>query len=417
LGEVAADLAHRAHRRAVDARLREAIAGGAQNLREALAATDGADPRLVAQRMRALGRPVDGAALEPLASSDPPGPELHALDFEWYFTPACAAGLAAYAAGLAVPAAGDGSSVLCLGAPSVAFALLTAPPVRRVTLVDRNPLAILRHPHAAGVEARHEDVAAVRLAMGTYDVAVIDAPWYLPALSHWLAVAAAAVRPGGRILLALLPALHRPSAPADRAAILARARALGPVAVEPGRLRYATPRFERDALATAGLLVPEAWRRADLVEIAVTRPCPAALPTPEPEPEWARFVVGAQVIRLDPHASSGPGDVLAPIDERPDFRYGSISTRDPRRADIGLWTSRSRVARVRRPAVVAALLERLAATGDPRALAGVPELRAVPQAERARLLHALRVIVGPPQPPTIAPGSTADPACLAAPMR
>jgi hypothetical protein len=221
-------------------------------------------------------------------------------------------------------------------------------------------------------------------------------------------------------VLALLPALHRPGARSDRATILAQARALGPVAVEPGRLRYATPRFEHEALATVGVWVPAAWRRADLVEITVERPPTAAIEAPAPEPAWVRFVVGSQVIQLDPCAPSEPGDVLQPIDGHAvGFRYGSISTRDPRRADIGLWTSRSRVARVRRPAVVAALLERLAATGDPRALADAEVLRTLPAPERARILGALGTIIGPlpPASPSIAPGTPLDSVCLVPPMR
>jgi len=431
-GEVEADLGHREHRQAVDACLREAIESGAQTLDEALAATQGADPRLVAQRMHALGHPVDGEA-ERMAHGapsdrapdayDPWVPELHARDFEWYFTPECAAQLAARVGR-------RGGSVLCLGTPTVAFALLDAGHVQRVTLVDRTPfafrrdhgLALGRPRDPAALEARQEDLAAARLEAGAYDAVVLDAPWYLPALCHWLAVATAAVRPGGRILLALLPALHRPSAQVDRATILAQARALGPVTVEPRWLHYATPRFEREALATAGLWVPAAWRRADLVELAVQRPSTAAYeaPAPAPEPAWVRFVVGTQVIQLDPCAPSEPGDVLRPLDEHATgFRYGSISTRDPRRADIGLWTSRSRVARVRRPAVVAALLERLATTGDPRALADTPELRSLPTRDRARLLDALGTIVGPLPPTTlpIAPGTPFDAACLVPPMR
>lgn len=393
-GEIEADLADAEHRRAVDERLRAAIEAGARSFAEALAATEGADPRLVARRLRALGHALPTEAPEPLpaaALADPWVPELHARDFEWYFTPACAAELAARIG----PA---GASVLCLGTPTVAFALLEAGRVRRVTLVDRSPFAFRRHREHAALEARLEDLAAARVDAGAYDVAVLDAPWYPDALEHWLAVAAAAVRPGGRIVLALLPALHRPSARADRAAILARARALGPVAVEPAWLRYATPRFEREALAAAGVRVPERWRRADLLEISVERRgTPPGVP-PEPEPAWARFVVGHQVIQLDPHAPVEDGDVLAPIDGDPSFRYGSISTRDPRRAAIGLWTSRSRVARVRRPAVVAALLERLAATGEARALADAPALGDVPGPERARLLAALTALVGPLPP-------------------
>jgi SAM-dependent methyltransferase len=394
-GEIEADLADAAHRHAVDHRLRAAIEAGARSFSAALAATEGADPRLVAQRLRALGHPACGEEPEPFEAPAPWDPELHARDFEWYFTPTCAAELAAR---VGTP----GSSVLCLGTPTVAFALLAVGRVRRVTLVDRNPLAFHRHRAPGTLDARLEDLAAARLDAGAYDAAVLDAPWYPAALEHWLAVAARAVRPGGRVALALLPALHRPSARADRAAILTRARALGAVSVAPGWLRYATPRFEHEALAAAGVGVPAQWRRADLLEIVVRAPLAAdrepPAPAPPSAPAWTRFVIGPQVIQLDPCAPVEDGDLLSPIDGDPGFRYGSISTRDPQRASIGLWTSRSRVARVRRPAEVAALLERLAATGELRSLADAPALRSLAAGARARLLDALAAIVGPPTP-------------------
>src|SRR5690606_20032451 len=281
--EVEADLALAVHRRRVDERLREASEGRGLAWSDALAACEGADPRLVAQRVRALGLgapawaargpaeldlaepdlaepDLSGPDLSELVLADRWTPELHARDFEWYFTPSCAAELAAR---VATPA----GSVLCLGTPTVAFALLAHPGPRRVTLVDHNPLAPQRHGGAGLLHAVCDDLAAARLEAGRYDAAVFDAPWSLPALHRWLAVAAAAVRPGGRVSFALMQPLHRPRATVDRASILARARRLGPVTVEPGRLRYESPRFEREALATAGLTVPEAWRRADLVEV------------------------------------------------------------------------------------------------------------------------------------------------------
>lgn len=398
--EVHADLAVLAHREAVDACLHTAVDGGVLGWERALAASEGADPRLVAHRAHALGLHVEGwtSGAEP-EPHDPWTPELHARDYEWYFTPTCAAHLATRAAGY-------GQSMLCLGAPTVAFALLDRPELRRVTLVDRNPLALRRHRGGAPLHAICEELAAARLEAGAYDAVVFDAPWYPDELRRWLAVAAAAVRPRGRVLFALMQPLHRPSAADDRAAILAHARRLGEVTVEPARLRYHSPRFEREALAAAGLHVPLAWRRADLVELVVRASREAPAPSPTHEPAWTRFVVGSQVIQLDPraqhdprvqpHVHDEPGDVLSPVGDRDDFRYASISTRDPRRSEIGLWTSRSRVARVRRPELVAALLERLAHDGEHRGLQTAPELRELPDRARARLLDALDVIVGSP---------------------
>jgi len=392
-GEVEVDHAHAEHRGRVDARIAAALGEGVSTWAELLGATEGADPRLVARRLDARGRSLPGRGPPGAVASSRWTPELHARDFEWYFAPACARALARRAAGL-------GRRVLCMGTPTVAFGLLErpaeAPPLERITLVDHNPLVDRRHAGRGPLEMLHHDLAAARPGAGRYDVAVFDAPWYPPQLRRWLALSAHAVRPGGTVLFALLPRLHRPSAPDDRDRLLAEARRLGDVRVEPGALAYESPRFEQEALAAAGLATPPAWRRADLVELCVRR-APAAdglAPLPA-APAWARFVVGAQVVHLDQHAPDEPGDVLAPIDERGDYRYASISTRDPRRERIGLWTSRSRVARVRRPALVGELLERLVEAGELGALDDAPPLRSMSDPERRRLLGALRTVLGP----------------------
>ncbi len=364
-----------------------ALSEGAATWEELLTATEGADPRLVARRLAAAGRSIAGLEAEAPPPTSSWSPELHARDFEWYFTPECAAAVARRALTF-------GRRVLCLGTPTVAFALLEHAPLERLTLVDRNPLVSHRHPRSGDIETLHDDLAAVRLEAGSYDVVLFDAPWYPRTLRHWLNVAARAVRPGGHVLFALLPRLHRPNASLDREALLAEARRMGTIAVEPGALAYQSPRFEQEALAAAGLPVPTAWRRADLAEVQVLRTPALAPSAPAPsEHAWARFAIGDQVVHLDLDAPQQPGDVLTPIDDRSDFRYASISTRDPRRARIGLWTSRSRVARVRRPDVVAALLECLARTGDLRSLDGSPALDSLETSARRRLLQSVAAVL------------------------
>lgn len=389
--EIEADLADATHREALDARLIAAVETGTRGWAELLAASQGADPRLVAHRVQARRLPIAD-----FAKTDDPEPvtdwtpELHALDFEWYFSATCAEQLAA-------EAARGSRRVLCLGCPTVARALLAHPELARVTLVDRNPLVRQRLGDPEALHTIAEDLHAARLEAGRYDTVVFDAPWYPAAIEYWLAVAARAVRPGGRILFALMGALHRPSAADDRAAILRTAERWGPVTIDEGRLRYDSPRFEREALATAGVATPAKWRRADLVQVGVMHDTGALPLAPAPaSPSWARFVIGPQVIHLAPDATNEVGDPLAPVAPRNDFRYASISTRDPRRARIGLWTSRSRVARVRRPELVSALLQRLADTGELRSLHGHPALATLDDTVQARLLTAFRQLLAWP---------------------
>ncbi|MEX1368937.1 MAG: hypothetical protein AB1Z98_37775 [Nannocystaceae bacterium] len=396
--EIEADEADVRHREALDERLRSAAAAGVRDWQALLVAADGADPRLVARRVAALRAPVTEPPTEPPATP-PWTPELHALDFEWYFEPACATELAAHLLETrvdrgTVPGAVGAGGVLCLGTPTVAFALLADPRCPRVTLVDANPLAAQRGPSSSLLHSINDDLAAARIEAGRYDAAIFDAPWYPAELLRWLAVAARGVRMGGRIMFVLPRPLHRPRAPEDRRQVLEAARRLGPVTVQPGRLRYSSPRFEREALATAGVRTPAAWRRADLVELVLHREPGPIPPAPSARPPWRRFVVGSQVVHLDLSAPDLPGDPLAPLPGTSSHRYASISTRDPLRDRIGLWTSRSRVAQVRRPAFVAALLEHLAQAGDLRGLERTPQLRASSTEERRRVLASMRSILG-----------------------
>lgn len=390
--ELRADADDHLHREAVDEHLRRTATTNPLQWASVLAGTQGADPRFVAQRALALGLAIDGLTPPPtMDTRDGWEPELHARDFEWYFTTPCADALVDRAIA-------NGPGLLCLGAPTVAARALAQPDLQRVTLVDRNPLQAQRHRFGPRLQTIIDDLAAARLERGTYDSVIFDAPWYPTALQHWLSVATLAVRSGGVVMFALLPPLHRPKAGDDRRQILAAASRSGQVRVHPGAVRYQTPRFEREALATAGVCAPAAWRTADLVYLTVQRPAPAPTELPAVGHPWLRFSIGSQVVHLDPRAPAEPGDLLESIDGRADFRYGSISTRDPRRSTIGIWTSRSRVASVRRPDVVAAVLQRLADTGDARALAETPELQAMPPAERARTMSAIEVLLGPRVP-------------------
>jgi hypothetical protein len=281
-------------------------------------------------------------------------PELHPLDFEWYFTWQTARDLASLAGS-------PENSILCLGAPTVAHAAATAQKGTRITLVDANPFVGLRFPEFSNGRLRRCDVTAF-VPTEPADIVFFDAPWYLQDVVRWLSAAVSASKPGALIAFVLFPQLTRPGAPGEIAAILNAASAAGSVEVFEDAVAYETPRFEAEALAAAGLHGCGNWRRGDLVLLrrSNTPHVPVSAHPTAPATSWLTFVIDSQVVKLNTGArDDGEGPWLQPVADRDDFTYASVSARDPRRCKIDLWTSRNRVARVSHFSILRSVLSLL----------------------------------------------------------
>src|ERR1700686_1509893 len=180
----------------------------------------GAFPTLVMERLRKLGRdkllreaPLSGFGGEPTIS----GPELHPLDFEWYFTPDCADRVAE----LLISQAGD---ILCLAAPTVAFAI--GHRGRQVVLLDNNPLINLRLPSdSSNLQFTVCNLYDPLPLDKSFAVIFFDSPWYIEPVTYWMWQASKIVAAGGTVAFSLFPSLLRPGAEDERSHILAQAKA------------------------------------------------------------------------------------------------------------------------------------------------------------------------------------------------
>jgi len=344
---------------AVDARLQAAHRDGAETFDALLRQAQGADPVVVAQRAAAMCPPVctvapPSAELTPRpdSSSRPAwSPQLHPLRSEWYFTSQCAQRLA--------QRFGRGR-LACLGAPTVAAAATHA------VLFDIDA-PTLRARFGTAVES----IVSLDLGATTslplrdaprFDAAVVDPPWYAPHPLHWLALAAAAVQPGGAIAIVVPPELQRPSAAAERSAVWRAAQAIGETTLEPQAVHYETPLFELIAMRAAGITVPSAWRTADLIHVQLeqSQAPPPHAPPPAAPTRFDTFRIQDQLVMLA-HNDRGGAPGLTAVPRTNDYIWDRVSARDPRVPDIDLWTSSSRVATVHgRPAIQRAL-ETLAA--------------------------------------------------------
>lgn len=352
----------------------------------------GAFPTIVLERLRALKLDrVFPGELE--ASVDfegsVTGPELHPLDYEWYFAPSCADDLARI---LANPV-GD---ALCLSTPTVAIAVASRG--QRALLVDRNPLILGRLPSGlAFLQFILSDLFNPLPLKRRFPVVFFDAPWYPEHTSFWLWQASQAVCPGGLIAFALFPPLLRPGAEHERFQLLEQASILGRVEVMEEVLSYKTPLFEQEALAQCGVRMTTNWRCGDLVLVHVSK-------IPESRPpvvgyfreKWDSFLLGQQVVKLRRSTQGESGFVLAPIRDCLDYVFPTVSRRDPRISEIDLWTSRNRVAQVGRRDIVSAILVHLGRGLDLDALLELPQLSSYNLDGRKRLISDLRSILGFP---------------------
>jgi hypothetical protein len=267
-------------------------------------------------------------------------PELHPLDYEWYFTKATIDHL--------LDICGRTSTVVCLGVPSFA-----ARRTQNTVLVDRNPLVVRRFPSLIRTAfLLLLDIADGEQYLPPADIVLFDAPWYVDQALAWLAVAMRAVKPNGLVMFPLFPPLVRPAASAERDAILEAAASGGKVEVIEEAIAYETPLFESEALRASGIAQCGDWRRADLVLVRKTSGHIAELTELRPgrcASDWLTYLIGSQVVKLRKTAAAVSRTEGLPIRSVPgtaDFVYSSISARDPVRPLIDLWTSRNRVARV-----------------------------------------------------------------------
>lgn len=383
------DKREKAYLAALDKKLKTLVDSYDISLEEVISKARGAFPTVVLRRLQELRLDKKIKSKSEISSDDETsfnGPELHPLDFEWYFTPKSADDLASI---LSSPR----REILCLSSPTVAASI--AHRQHRAVLVDRNPLILNRlTKDLPFFQFLICDLLKHFSLKKRFPVVFFDAPWYLEFTSLWLRCASQAVRPGGLLAFILFPSLIRPGAEHERLQLLEHASTLGRIEIIEESMSYETPLFEREALAHSGLQIANNWRRADLVLVHVNK-IPRFHPsiTIKPEEKWDSFVIGKQVIKLRKSVRSKDEYILAPLAECPDYVLPSVSRRDSRRDKIELWTSRNRVAQVGNSDLVSAILENLKEAKCLDDVMKLSLLNSISIDERKKLVDQLKIIL------------------------
>lgn len=313
----------------------------------------GAFPTVVKETLAelALGAP---SVVQQRPGSQPPAQEpapwedeeLDPVDAQWYFDLASVERIVSH-----MPL--DVRSVVALGAPTVAAAVASERPQCEVTLVDISS-RFLSHDAPAWVRGRGIEFVTHNLDEKLYtgvedaDAVVLDPPWYIENYRAWLHSAAATCRKGGLIAVVLPQLLTNRRSLPERREVMGYLRALGPVSVMHGAVRYVTPSFELPVLASEGLDFLHRWRRADLALVQVRNPeLPYSFPTLS-DIEWRRRVVSNLVVRSYGESEHGsPVPVIEPTQEGHGYLLAGVGRNYLWSSDANLVTSRGRAATVR----------------------------------------------------------------------
>ncbi len=268
--------------------------------------------------------------------------EPHPLDFDWRFDQRTQVALTRLLNGMRE------KRIVCLGTPTIAYRL--AGLGHQVVLIDNNALADARPD---SLEVLTGDVACA-LALGAADLVVVDPPWYPDQMTRWLQLAVELLSVGGQLWTSMFGELLRPRAATERTELMTELERIGQVEVDRDLLRYETPRFEYEALKAQGILLGRPWRRADLVRFVLKTEPRSDLggdrfdhrrsPASVDGPVWDSFRICGQSVRTRLRGDTVAGAPLAQLSGCVGFVLPTVSMRDPRRAEIDVWSSRNRVA-------------------------------------------------------------------------
>ena len=279
----------------------------------------------------------------------------HPLDYDWRFTPSTVVLLWQLAGVRTAPK----EPIILMGVPSIADDIDLRGSGRPVTLLERNAATVEALRSKGQVEVIVCDVARDTLPPIDATTIVADPPWYEADTISFLWSAAAMCRTRGIVMLSLPPLGTRPSIAGERARIGEAAAGFGLelVSVHPGILRYLTPFFEWNALRASGVIGPSlALRRGDLAIFARNG---RAAGTPRPlapdEGRWIEESLGRTRFRLREDVRAGFSDPVLRSMVANDV-LPTVSKRDPRRAEVDVWTSGNRVFQCQGTSVLAAII-------------------------------------------------------------
>ncbi len=317
------------------------------NLTNVLASIEDDQPK-----ERTTDLPHDGGQQDVSASGKTGAefPEPHPLDYDWRFSLGSLSALESLLCRI-------GSRHLAiLGAPSLFLHLSKIGMCSH--LYDKNTYLIERL-----IRKGYSSVTQCDLFVShpprEYDAVVADPPWYPEHYCAFIDGARECLRPGGKLVISVLPRLTRPSAPEDRQYLLdyACAKGFDLVEVDHSALQYDSPPFEAVALRKQGVHLTR-WRTGDIFVFETSLREPIAMPRVKSldDTDWDSFPISDTIVRIRKRHGNAEDLTFEPASLVGHLYLQSVSRRSPVRASIDLWTSRNLALKLSRPDYVSRVL-------------------------------------------------------------
>jgi dGTPase len=331
------------HVLAVRSRIQAATRAGFSELNDILRECEGADPALVSSLLSDFARETSTSrtpattTYESLSTLSRQLPAPDPSRSQWWFS---SAGLS-HLLNTIETRVGlfDSPRILCLGTPTLGPHLAH----RRFSLdildIDEQVLDALT-PLETTATLRTYDAAdeLPEELSSSFNIAILDPPWYAGAIYTFLNRALVALEVGGEVLCTLPGRLTRPGIERLRAELIrdlveARHQIL---ALELGTVLYQVPRFELAALSRLQGFRGIPWRAADLLHVRKASPTTLA-PVALSKSPWRAFSRRPSEFRIFSR-DKARADSRVIAKELP--RYSeNISTRSHPDEDADIWSS------------------------------------------------------------------------------
>jgi hypothetical protein len=314
-------------------------------------------------------------------------PEPHPIDFDWRFTQQAIGTLLRQIEELVSPE----DEVAILGAPTLFIALVSRG--LNVWLFDRNTHLLDGLRKAGYVNLVNHDLFCRMPFSKKFAIVVADPPWYPEYYQAFVRAARTFLRCEGHLLLSVLPALTRPAAAVDRAALADLMTQCGFAEINrlEKALLYECPPFEMATLQSQGLYCGP-WRSGDLAVYQLPKEQDEIDHLPQltgDTTSWRTFALNQLVVKVRcRQPKDGAIFDFRPVSDDGSATLGSVSRRDPLRSLIDLWTSRNSAFKVSRSEILFELLH-LMENNNSDPLSAVRQLYRLSEAEATKISHLI----------------------------
>ena len=257
--------------------------------------------------------------------------------------------------------------VLLLGMPSLFASSYIKNLPFNITLVDKNRPLLTAIKNLIAKSKNHSIVNADVFAinpekLGRFNSVFMDPPWYPEHFVQFIWLASQCLNTGGLLAISIPPINTRPGIDKERMDwfLYCQQQGLCLESVIPQKLEYVMPFFEFNAFRASGLKnIFPFWRKGDLALFRKIEDKHTKRPEGTSRVnEWVEREIDSVRIRIkkEPKQKSPkialsighiiPGDILA-----------SVSSRDPKRNGVNVWTSGNRVFKITNPETFIELMD------------------------------------------------------------